>query len=175
MRYFGYAFALGCLVTWAAQTEYEARHERARMLHVAQERLSSLLVMQYPVRIDGKKTVTVGVGSNGQFYVEGDILGRRRSFLVDTGAADVGLRYDVAASAGLRWNDGREKCYSSANGKVCARTFLAPQLTIAGITKKDVLVAMFPEGALQGNILGMSFLGKLSRYEIESGTLRLEE
>lgn len=175
MRKIIYAFAVGCYAMWAGMSAYQTQLAHRQMAQAAHRQLASIMIATPPTVLGKGKVVLVQAASNGQFYVDGDVLGTMQVFLVDTGAADVALRYDVATSVGLRWQDGREKCYSSANGKVCARTFLAPWLTIAGITKKDVIVAMFPDGALQGNLLGMSFLEKVSRYEFRPHMLRLED
>ena len=171
-----FSFIVGSFVTWAALTEQQAREQRAiEQAQAMQSARAALSMMLVAATKQSKSRATVSAGRNGQYYVDGVIDKRTERFLVDTGAADVALRFEVAEALGLHWEDGRRKCYGSAHGTVCARTFLAPKVSVAGISKSNVVVAMFPKDALSTNLLGMSFLSKLTHYEFKRGVLELEE
>jgi aspartyl protease family protein len=64
---------------------------------------------------------------------------------------------------------------TTANGTVkAARTRLA-MLDIGGLIVRDVDAMVLPDQALSENLLGLSFLSKLKRFEYANGQLVLEQ
>ena len=47
------------------------------------------------------------------------------------------------------------------------------RITVGGITVEDVKAMVLQPGALEGSLLGMSFLSRLDSYEVRQGTLIL--
>src|SRR6267378_2063844 len=64
---------------------------------------------------------------------------------------------------------------TTANGTIkAARTRLA-MVDIGGLVVRDVDALVLPDAALSVNLLGLSFLSKLKRYEYANGKMVLEQ
>jgi aspartyl protease family protein len=64
---------------------------------------------------------------------------------------------------------------NTANGTLkAARTRIA-MIELGGLIVRDVDAMVLPDEALSQNLLGMSFLSKLKRYEYANGKLVLEQ
>lgn len=124
----------------------------------------------------GLRSVTVPRDSRGHFQTEGRVDGRRLGFMVDTGASVIALNESSAALIGIR---PRPSDYtasvSTANGSIkAARTRLA-MVDIGGLVVRDVDALVLPDAALSENLLGMSYLSKLRRFEMAGGKLVMEQ
>jgi aspartyl protease family protein len=112
----------------------------------------------------------------GHFQVEARVDGRFIDFVVDTGASLVVLRESSAAMAGIR---PQPRDYTAiavtANGKIKAAPAKIDRIEIGGITVYDVPAMVLPDEALAKNLLGVSFLSRLRRYEYANGRLLLEQ
>ena len=122
------------------------------------------------------RTVTVRGDRLGHFQVEGSVDGRRLDFMVDTGASLVALRERDANKLGIfpapRDYTGRS---STANGIVKVAPVRLPSLEINGIRVYDVSAVVIPDEALSVNLLGMSFLSRVRRFEMANGRLVMEQ
>jgi len=120
---------------------------------------------------------TVGQSSARSISLaEGHIDGQRVGFMVDTGASLIALNETTAARFGLRPARGDyNAAVSTANGTIkAARTRLA-MVEIGGLVVRDVDAMVLPDEALSENLLGLSFLSRLSRFEYSNGRLVLEQ
>jgi aspartyl protease family protein len=63
----------------------------------------------------------------------------------------------------------------TANGAVGAAPVTLNRVEIGSITIRDVAAMVLPEGALSDNLLGMTFLSRLQRYEYSNGRLVLQQ
>lgn len=112
----------------------------------------------------------------GHFQVEARVEGRYIDFVVDTGASLVVLRESSAALAGIR---PQPRDYTAtavtANGKIKAAPAKIERIEVGGITVYDVPAMVLPDEALAKNLLGVSFLSRLKRYEYANGRLVLEQ
>jgi aspartyl protease family protein len=122
------------------------------------------------------RSVAIARDARGHFQTDGRIDGQRVGFMVDTGASVVALNESSAAQFGLR---PRRSDYTAtvttANGTVKgARTRLA-MLEIGGLIVRDVDALVLPDEALSENLLGLSFLSKLKRFEYANGQMVLEQ
>ncbi|GEC14962.1 TIGR02281 family clan AA aspartic protease [Nitrobacter winogradskyi] len=125
---------------------------------------------------DGIRSVSIARDGRGHFQTEGRIDGARIGFMVDTGASVVALNESSAARVGLRpsRND-YTTTVTTANGKLkAARTRLA-MVDIGGLIVRDVDAMVLPDEALSENLLGLSFLSKLRRFEFANGRMVLEQ
>ncbi len=112
----------------------------------------------------------------GHFRVDARVDGRRLDFMVDTGASFVALRESDAAYLGIRpMPVDYRAVVSTANGKVKAAPAKLSRIEIGDITVFDVPALVLPDEALSQNLLGVSFLSKLRRYEYANGRLVLEQ
>ena len=64
---------------------------------------------------------------------------------------------------------------STANGVVFAAPIELARVEVGGITVRNVAAVVLPDEALPQNLLGMSFLSRLRRYEVADGRLVLEQ
>ena len=112
----------------------------------------------------------------GHFQVEARVEGRFVDFIVDTGASLVVLRETTAAQVGIRL---QPRDYTAtvvtANGKILAARAKIERIEVGGITVYDVPAVVLPDEALAKNLLGVSFLSRLKRYEYANGRMVLEQ
>ena len=124
---------------------------------------------------DSGRTVTLVAGPDGHFRTEAMIGGRRAPMLVDTGATVVAFSYDTGRDLGLiSGGDRFDFSVATANGSVGARRVVAPEIRIGAISVSDVQAVVLAPGAMDGNLLGMSFLSRLKRMESTRDRLVLE-
>jgi aspartyl protease family protein len=123
----------------------------------------------------GSDSVIVPRDRAGHFRTEGRIDGRRLDFLIDTGASVVVLTADSAASLGLHPSRSEYRAMlKTANGVVGAAPATLDMVEIGGIIVRDVPAVVMPEGVLNENLLGMSFLSRLRHFEYSDGKMVLE-
>lgn len=94
--------------------------------------------------------------------------------MVDTGATTVALTEATARRLGIRpaRTDFRYPV-ATANGTVMVALVELGDVRVGGITVRDVAATVVPGDALRTNLLGMSFLGRLSRFEMAGDQLVL--
>ena len=122
------------------------------------------------------RSLSIPRDARGHFRTDGRIDGQRVDFMVDTGASMVALNEKSAARFGLRPARGDYNAtVSTANGTIkAARTRIA-MIDLGGIVVRDVDAMVLPDAALSENLLGLSFLSKLKRYEYANGKMMLEQ
>ena len=124
----------------------------------------------------GVRSLSIPRDPRGHFLTEGRIDGQRIGFMVDTGASLIALNETSAARFGLRPSRGDYNAtVSTANGTIkAARTRIA-MVDIGGRVVRDVDAMVLPDEALSENLLGLSFLSKLKRFEYANGQMVLEQ
>jgi aspartyl protease family protein len=124
----------------------------------------------------GIRSLSITRDGRGHFQTDGRIDGQRIGFMVDTGASVIALNETSAARIGVRpsRND-YNATVTTANGKIkAARTRLA-MVDVGGLVVRDVDAMVLPDEALSENLLGLSFLSKLKRFEYANGKMVLEQ
>ena len=166
-----FAAALVVLGTFMAQMADKMTAATPASAHAAVRAASSETVGQA-----GGRSLSIPRDSRGQFLTEGRIDGQRIGFMVDTGASVVALNETSAARFGLRPSRGDyNSAVTTANGTVkAARTRIAI-LELGGLIVRDVDAMVLPDEALSENLLGLSFLSKLRRFEYANGRMVLEQ
>jgi aspartyl protease family protein len=121
-------------------------------------------------------SVTLPAGKYGHFEAEAEINGRDIDVMVDTGASLVALTYDDAERAGIfvKPSDFTHRA-QTANGIARVAPVTISRIRIGDITVRDIRAVVSERGASERTLLGMSFLGRLSRVEMRGATLVLEE
>ena len=121
------------------------------------------------------RSLSISRNAAGHFVTEGQIDGQRIDFMVDTGASVVALNATSAARFGLRPSRSDYRVtVTTANGAIKA----APAriaIDLGGLVVRDVDAMVLPDAALSDNLLGLSFLSRLKRFEYASGRLVLEQ
>jgi len=121
-------------------------------------------------------SVTFAADSQGQFLVEPIVNGIRLRMLVDTGASLVVLSREDARRLGINpapadfW-----ATVSTANGAIQVAPVLLKEIKVGELSVHGVPAAVLPDNKLQVGLLGMSFLSKLSHFEVASGRLVLKQ
>ena len=112
-------------------------------------------------------------GAHGHFVVEAEVDGVPVRFLVDTGASDVVLSPADAERLGFNLRDlAYTRRYRTANGIVSGAPIRLGRVRLGPIVVDDVRASV-NGAAMRRSLLGMSFLDRLSGYEIANDTLTL--
>ena len=110
-------------------------------------------------------SASIHKSKDGHFWASGDVGGASVRFLVDTGATEVALTPADAERLGLK---PESLVYSSkvvtAGGSTRAASVKIASLTVAG-ARLDNVDALVIEKGLDTSLLGMSYLGRLTRFE----------
>src|SRR5690349_4407543 len=124
----------------------------------------------------GLRSLSIPRDNRGHFLTEGRIEGQRIGFMVDTGASVVALNQTSAARFGLRPSRGDYNAtVTTANGTIKAARARIAMVDIGGLVVRDVDAMVLPDEALSENLLGLSFLSKLKRFEYANGKMLLEQ
>jgi aspartyl protease family protein len=124
----------------------------------------------------GIRSLSIPRDARGHFATEGRIDGQRIAFMVDTGASVIALNESSAARFGLRPARGDYKAsVTTANGTIKAAPTRLAMVDIGGLVVRDVDAMVLPDEALSENLLGLSFLSKLKRFEYANGKMVLEQ
>lgn len=114
-------------------------------------------------------------GQNGHYMINASINSQTISVLVDTGASVVALSYEDAERVGLHPHSlTYDVPVATANGSAKAARAKLSKVEIDSVRVDDVDALVMPQGALEGTLLGMSFLSRLSSFKSENGTLTLK-
>jgi len=124
----------------------------------------------------GSRSLAISRDGRGHFQAEGRIDGQRIGFMVDTGASVVALNETSAARFGLRPSRSEySSIVSTANGTIKAARARIAMLDVGGLVVRDVDAMVLPDEALSENLLGLSFLSRLKRFEYANGQMVLEQ
>jgi aspartyl protease family protein len=118
----------------------------------------------------GKET-RIPMAMDGHFWVDAKINGKSVKFLVDSGATTTTIDRTTAKSAGVPISANRDQFVRTGNGIVRVASGEAADLTVGGITRRDVTLQIADNDDL--NVLGMNFLSSLSRWGVEGRWLVL--
>jgi len=117
--------------------------------------------------------VEVPRGRGGHYYMTLQVNGTPVEFVVDTGASEIVLSQEAAASSGIDLDSlqflGQA---ATANGIVRTATVWLDEVALGELTDTRVR-AIVNEGDLDQSLLGMSYLETFGRIEIEGSRLRL--
>jgi aspartyl protease family protein len=124
----------------------------------------------------GSRSVSIPRDSRGHFQADARIDGQRIAFMVDTGASVIAMNETSAARIGVRPSRGDYTAkVSTANGTVKAARMQLPVVELGELIVRDVDAMVLPDEALSENLLGLSFLSKLKRFEYANGKMVLEQ
>jgi aspartyl protease family protein len=121
-----------------------------------------------PETLTGKK-VRLAADARGHFQADFKLNGRRVEALVDTGATAVAINASTARRIGLslKSSDFRHSV-STANGETRAAAVMIDRIHV-----ENIEAVVLDDKALSGTLIGMSFLKRLNRFEVENGALLL--
>jgi len=140
----------------------------------AGRRISALLLPAQGQAVDGQ-TMRFSLEADHQFHVKAMVGGTPVYFLVDTGASDVLLSQADARRVGIDPGTlSYTQLYRTASGTARGAAITLPEIVIGTIRVTNVNASV-SEGDTDGSLLGMSFLGRLSGYEVSGDTLILRQ
>jgi aspartyl protease family protein len=139
-----------------------------------QRRLAGELLPQRGVTTS-TGAISFAARDDGHFHAEALVDGQPVLFLIDTGASDVVLSPDDARRLGFDPDRlDYTQIYQTANGQVRGAPVHLGEIVIGPIRITD-LRASVNETPLPHSLLGMSFLDRLSGYEVSRGKLTLRQ
>ena len=148
---------------------------REDLRYVGQRTLAAV-VPGYGVASADGGTIEFTAGPDGHFLVNGKIGDTSVAFIVDTGATTVLLSYDDARKAGIDVDGLRfTSPVLTANGQAMAAPYRIGEITLGDIRRSDVTAMISQPGMVGMSLLGMSFLGRLSSFEVRGDRLVLHD
>lgn len=116
---------------------------------------------------------SIAKAADGHFWAEATVNSSHVRFLVDTGATAVALTRNDATRLGLTPASLRyDYKVMTANGETRAARVTLASVAVAGARVNDVEAYVIEDG-LDASLLGMSYLGRLNRFEATQNTLIL--
>ena len=108
---------------------------------------------------------------DGHFWVDARLNGHDVKFLVDSGATTTTVDRTTAMAFNVQISARRDQFVRTGNGIVRVASGRARELSVGGITRRDVELEITDNDDL--NVLGMNFLSSLSRWGVEGRWLVL--
>jgi aspartyl protease family protein len=123
-----------------------------------------------------RSSVVIPPDARGHFVVDARVNGRRMEFMIDTGASAVALRSRDAAALGFHPVP-RDLTVEvkTANGTTRAAPVQLGMVEISGLNVRNVVALISPDEGLSENLLGLTFLSRLRRFEFSNGRMVLEQ
>lgn len=117
--------------------------------------------------------ITFRAAADGQFHIRASVDGTEIRFLFDTGASVVVLSPRDARRIGFDLSRlSFSQRFQTANGTGMGAPVRLRELRIGPIVQRDVRASV-NKAEMSTSLLGMNFLRRLSRYEVQNGTLTL--
>ena len=136
---------------------------------------AATVAQQAPSALSGR-SVRMEPDGRGHFIGEFRLNGRAVEAMIDTGASVVAINRTTARRVGISLaNSDFSQPVNTANGTVHAAPARIDRMEIGGIVARDVQAVVLDDAALSGTLVGMSFLNKVRRYQVENGRLLLEQ
>jgi aspartyl protease family protein len=132
--------------------------------------------LQPASRSSGPRQVSLRADQVGQFEAHAVINGLTVPVIVDTGATTVALSADTARRLGVMPPQSAFRlAISTANGLLYAAPVTLSDINVGGIVVRNVEAVVVPGSALPVSLLGMTFLSRISKFEIAGGQLTLHQ
>ncbi len=156
---------------------YLARFADKTVVEAPASQAATVQAADQPSQVSaGQHRMELTSGRDGHFRVDARANGRHIDFLVDTGASMVILRETDASNIGVHpMPRDYTAVVSTANGRIKAAPTKLERIEIGDITVFDVPALVLPDEALSTNLLGVTFLSRLRRYEVADGRMLLEQ
>ena len=126
--------------------------------------------------VSSGRRASIPAAPDGHFYADAIINGRSVPVVVDTGATVVVLTEATAHQLGIfPPRSAFKQRVQTANGEVGAALVRLREVRLDGVRVADVEALVLPGESLALNLLGMSFLGRLAKFEAAAGKLILTQ
>jgi len=122
------------------------------------------------------RQVALRTGPGGHATINGRVNNRPVTFLLDTGATMVVLNERTARNLGYHLaKSDFTQVSRTANGDVLVAPIRLSEIRVDNIVVRDVPAIVVPGQVLEGNLLGMSFLNRLRKFEFQGDRLVLTQ
>jgi aspartyl protease family protein len=129
-----------------------------------------------PRKRENPRQVALDADPRGHFLANARINGTSVEVMVDTGASVVALNADTARRLNIYLTKSDfTRSIRTASGVVAVAPVTLKEVRLGNVTVRNVEAAILPGEALETNLLGMSFLNRLSRFEVDGGELVLTQ
>lgn len=116
----------------------------------------------------------VPADASGHYVADARINGRAVTAMIDTGASVVALSDGTARRLGIfPLRSAYTEPVATANGVVSAAPVTLSDIRIGAVTVRNVEALVLPAEVLEVDLLGMSFLGRLRKFETSAGQMLL--
>jgi aspartyl protease family protein len=123
----------------------------------------------------GRK-VRLPADTRGHFAAEFRLNGHDIPAMIDTGATVVAINVTTARRIGIVLTPSDfTSAVTTANGEAKAAAATIDAIQIGKIYIDKVPAVVLEDSALTGTLVGMSFLKRLSKYEVENGAMILQQ
>ncbi len=121
------------------------------------------------------RTASLRKEADGHYWATARVNKMPVKFLVDTGASLVALSKRDARRIGVNTDNlQRNAEVKTAAGRVMAATTVIDEITIDGVTVKNVSAVVMEDG-LETSLLGMSFLNRLEGWDVTTNAIIIHE
>jgi aspartyl protease family protein len=119
-------------------------------------------------------SIAIPADANGHYRANAVIEGRTIPVFIDTGATTVALSVAAARRLGIQPAPAAfTATVETANGTVRAAPVTLSSIRLGNVIVRDVSAVVLEGGGLELNLLGMSFLNRLTKFEAGGGQLVL--
>ena len=140
----------------------------------ATEGLGEALPVAKRVALSGEERIDMN--AQGHFIAQFRMNGRPVEAMVDTGATMVAINRSTARRLGINVVPADFKyVVSTANGKIKVARAIIQSVEFGDVRVRDVEAAVLDDKALQGTLMGMSFLRELKSFRVEDSELILKQ
>jgi aspartyl protease family protein len=123
-----------------------------------------------PVTRSSWGVVELSAGENSHYFTDAEVGGSHIRTVVDTGASYISLRAEDARALNIDPPpDAYKVPVGTANGTAYDAFVRLPEVRVGSIVIHDVDALVAPPGAQTITLLGMSFLKKLSSFQVADG------
>ena len=128
-------------------------------------------------RFGGRQDDAIRRRAGRTFSIKGKVDGTPVVFVADTGATTVLLSYEDARKAGIDMGEGLQftSPVLTANGQAMAAPYRISEITLGDIRRANVIAMISQPDMVGTSLLGMSFLGRLSSFEVRGNQLTLHD
>jgi len=175
MRYFVlFAISTLALITFVARLS-GTLGATPRVMSAQTSPASSSVAAAPKAAKKGSDVAYVRLDRHNSFSTDIEIEGKTFKAIIDTGASTVAIRYEDAKQLGVfRKGETWNRAVSTANGVGRAMTVRLNNLAIGDLMVYDVEAMVLSPGALGVNLVGMSLLRRLSKFEVRPDVIVLQ-
>ena len=118
--------------------------------------------------------VTLSADARGHFLATFRLNGKPVEGMIDTGASSIAINETTAKRLGFSSNSlDYRYAISTANGSTKGALVRLDRVEIGSIRVSGVDAMVLKDDALSGTLIGMSFLKRLSSFQVADGSLKL--